>query len=146
MEHQPEIHLENHEEANEISEEAKEIFEDEAKETSCDDLVEKIKEKIGYEFKNPNLLEQAFTHHSYLDQEKTSTASYERLEYIGDAVLSFFMADQHFRSYPDLPPGQLTSLRAANVDKEKLARAALKHQLNTLLRHKKPLLAGQVIN
>ncbi|KAG8377861.1 hypothetical protein BUALT_Bualt08G0077500 [Buddleja alternifolia] len=107
-------------------------------------LVEKIKEITGYEFRNPNLLRQAFTHYSYLDGDKTCTASYERLEYMGDAVLSFFMAKEHFMKYPDLPPGQLTKLRAANVDNEKLARVALKYELHKFLRHKKPLLGGQI--
>ncbi|KAL2249771.1 UNVERIFIED_CONTAM: Ribonuclease 3-like protein 3 [Sesamum indicum] len=115
------------------------------KSSSWDNLVEEIKGIIGYEFRNPSLLRQAFTHYSYLDQDKTSTASYERLEYMGDAVLGFFMAKEHFAMYPDLAPGQLTKLRAANVDNEKLARVAMKYRLHTFLRHKKPLLGGQVI-
>ncbi|KAI3464893.1 hypothetical protein Pfo_021556 [Paulownia fortunei] len=137
MEHQGEVlqlqelRLENHQE-------------EEVEEESWDNMVEKMKETIGYEFRNPSLLQQAFTHYSYLDQDKTSTASYERLEYMGDAVLSFFIAKEHFTMYPDLPPGQLTKLRAANVDNEKLARVALKYQLHRFLRHKKPRLAGQI--
>ncbi|KAL0351815.1 UNVERIFIED_CONTAM: Ribonuclease 3-like protein 3 [Sesamum calycinum] len=118
--------------------------ETEEKSSSWDNLVEEIKGITGYEFRNPSLLRQAFTHCSYLDQDKTSTASYERLEYIGDAVLGFFMAKEHYAMYPDLAPGQLTKLRAANVDNEKLARVALKCRLHTFLRHKKPLLAGQI--
>ncbi|KAL0325782.1 UNVERIFIED_CONTAM: Ribonuclease 3-like protein 3 [Sesamum radiatum] len=117
----------------------------EEKSSSWDNLVEEIKGITGYEFRNPSLLRQAFTHCSYLDQDKTSTASYERLEYIGDAVLGFFMAKEHYAMYPDLAPGQLTKLRAANVDNEKLARVALKCRLHTFLRHRKPLLAGQAI-
>ncbi|KAG8362698.1 hypothetical protein BUALT_BualtUnG0049400 [Buddleja alternifolia] len=79
------------------------------------------------------------------DPSSLQTASYERLEYMGDAVLRFFMAKEHFMKYPDLPPGQLTKLQAANVDNEKLAHVALKYELHRFLRHKKPLLGGQVI-
>ncbi|KAK6115284.1 hypothetical protein DH2020_007553 [Rehmannia glutinosa] len=119
-------------------------LEEKREEYSWDNIVEKIKEITGYEFRNPDLLRQAFTHYSYLDGDKTSTASYERLEYMGDALLSFFMAKEHFTTYPDLPPGQLTKLRSANVDREKLARVALKNQLHRFLRHKKPRLVGQI--
>ncbi|KAL3845281.1 hypothetical protein ACJIZ3_002684 [Penstemon smallii] len=107
-------------------------------------LVQEIKAIIGYEFKDSKLLEQAFTHHSYLDQDKTSIESYERLEYVGDAVLNFLTAREHYLSYPNLAPGQLTKLRAANVDTEKLARVAFNFKLHTFLRHKKPKLAKQI--
>ncbi|KAL7117394.1 hypothetical protein ACP275_03G069700 [Erythranthe tilingii] len=149
------LRLENHEEeaaedksrdnlVDKANENHREEDETGDKQSWDDNLVDKIKDMIGYEFRNPNLLQQAFTHYSYLDQDKTSTTSYERLEYIGDSILSFFMAEEHFRLYPDLPPGQLTKLRAANVDTEKLARVAFKYKLHTFLRHKKPLLAGQI--
>ncbi|EYU40121.1 hypothetical protein MIMGU_mgv1a025881mg [Erythranthe guttata] len=84
-------------------------------------LVDKIKDMISYEFRNPNLLQQAFTHYSP--------------EYIGDSILSFFMAEEHFRLYPHLTPGQLTKLRAANVDTEKLTRVYFKYKLNTFLNY-----------
>lgn len=51
---------------------------------------------------------------------------------------------EQFIDYPDLSPGKLTKLRAANVDNEKLARVAIKYNLHNYLRHKKPLLKGQV--
>ncbi|KAK4429317.1 Ribonuclease 3-like protein 3 [Sesamum alatum] len=127
-----------------IEHRGEEEAEEKEKSSSWDNLVEEIKGIIGYEFRNPSLLREAFTDNSYLDEDKTSTASYERLEYMGDAVLGFFMAKEHFAMYPDLAPGQLTKLRAANVDNEKLARVALKYGLHTFLRHKKPLLAGQI--
>ncbi|KAA8524728.1 hypothetical protein F0562_011151 [Nyssa sinensis] len=70
--------------------------------------------------------------------------SYERLEFVGDSVLNFLIAKEHYFLYPDLPPGKLTPLRAANVDTEKLARVAIKLNLHKYLRHKKPLLDGQI--
>ncbi|KAL3509845.1 hypothetical protein ACH5RR_029246 [Cinchona calisaya] len=103
-------------------------------------LEEEIKEITGYKFNDPCLLQQAFTDSSYHD----NCLSYERLEYIGDSVLNLLIAKEHYFIYPDLPPGRLTRLRAANVDTEKLARVALKWNLHKFLRHKKPLLDGQI--
>ncbi|KAL0438482.1 UNVERIFIED_CONTAM: hypothetical protein Slati_2331200 [Sesamum latifolium] len=72
--------------------------------SSWDNLVvEEVKGIIGYEFRNPNLLRQAFTHCSYLDQDKTSTASYERLEYLGDARI--LHGDGAFRDVPGFGAG-----------------------------------------
>ncbi|XP_059292493.1 ribonuclease 3-like protein 3 [Lycium ferocissimum] len=102
--------------------------------------VEELQEIIGYKFKNPSLLHQAFTHPSF----KEKCESYERLEYMGDSVLNLLIAKEHYFLHPDLPPGNLTKLRAANVDTEKLARVAIKYDFHKYLRHKKPLLKGQV--
>lgn len=99
-----------------------------------------VEEIVGYRFSDPNLLQQAFTHSSYRDR----CSSYERLEYMGDSVLNLLITKEQYFLYPELPPGKLTPLRAVNVDTEKLARAALKYNLHKYLRHKKPLLEGQV--
>lgn len=94
---------------------------------------------IGYKFKEKLLLQQAFTHPSYQGSE-----SYERLEYVGDSILNFLISKQQFFMYPNLPPGSLTALRAANVDTEKLARVAVKYNFHNYLRHENPLLSKQV--
>lgn len=96
---------------------------------------------LKYEFKNKQLLEEAFTHNTY---DTENNLSYERLEYIGDAVLNMLITQEHYFLYPNLSPGALTRLRSANVDTEKLARVAIKHELHRYLRHKKPLLEEQV--
>lgn len=101
------------------------------------DEVEKI---IGYKFINKSLLNQAFTHPSY----NNGCASYERLEYVGDSVLNLLITKEQFSLYPDLPPGCLTPLRAANVDTEKLARVAIKHNFYKYLRHGKPSLEKRI--
>ncbi|XP_059664486.1 ribonuclease 3-like protein 3 [Cornus florida] len=101
-----------------------------------------VEEIIGYSFNDKTLLQQAFTHHSYDHQE--SCSSYERLEFVGDAMLNLLIAREHYFFYPDLPPGMLTRLRSANVNTEKLARTAVNHQLHFYLRHRKPLLDGQI--
>ncbi|ESQ55966.1 hypothetical protein EUTSA_v10025932mg [Eutrema salsugineum] len=102
------------------------------------EFVEKI---LNYEFKNKSLLQQAFTDASFDD----NCVSYERLEYYGDTVLNMVMTKYLFSRYPDSAPGLLTNLRAVNVDTEKLARVAVKHNLHLCLRHKKPLLEDQIL-
>ncbi|XP_076913117.1 ribonuclease 3-like protein 3 [Bidens hawaiensis] len=94
---------------------------------------------IGYKFKNKLLLQQAFTHPSYQESE-----SYERLEYVGDSILNFLISKQQFFTYPNLSPGSLTALRAANVDTEKLARVAVKYNFHNYLQHENPVLSKQI--
>ncbi|XP_039031430.1 ribonuclease 3-like protein 3 [Hibiscus syriacus] len=98
-----------------------------------------VEQILSYEFRNKGLLEGAFTHASL-----GLTISNEQLEYVGDSVLNLLFTKQQFFEYPDLSPGTLTRLRAANVDTEKLARVAVKHGLYRYLRHKKPLLEEQI--
>ncbi|XP_027341669.1 ribonuclease 3-like protein 3 [Abrus precatorius] len=103
--------------------------------------LEEVEAILGYEFKNKGLLEEAFTHSTYVGEK---CFSYERLEYVGDAVLNLLVTKEHFSTYTDLAPGDLTLLRAANVDTEKLARVAIKHGLHRYLRHKKPRLQEKI--
>lgn len=66
-------------------------------------------------------LKLAFIHRSYLNESKTVTESNERLEFLGDSILSFLTSDFLFRSYPDLPEGELTNFRSAMVKTSTLA-------------------------
>ncbi len=71
---------------------------------------------INYNFKNKNLLKEALTHSSYANEHKSSNMKCnERLEFLGDAVLSIVVADYIFNNCPQLPEGELTKLRAALV-------------------------------
>ena len=71
------------------------------------------------------LLKQAFVHRSYLNENPGfPLPSNERLEFLGDAVLGFVVADFLYHKYPDQPEGVLTSLRAALVKAETLAEVA----------------------
>lgn len=72
--------------------------------------------RIEYKFKNPKLLEEALTHSSYANEHRDKRIKCnERLEFLGDAVLSVVVADYIFENYPDLPEGELTKLRSALV-------------------------------
>ncbi len=71
---------------------------------------------IDYKFKNQKLLKEALTHSSYANEHKSSGLKCnERLEFLGDAVLSIVVADYIFENCPELPEGELTKLRAALV-------------------------------
>ncbi|KAJ7963763.1 Ribonuclease 3-like protein 2 [Quillaja saponaria] len=94
---------------------------------------------INYRFKNKRLLEEALTHPSYPD-----SASYQRLEFLGDSALNDALSNHVFLAYPDLDPGHLSLIRAANISTEKLARVAIRHGLYRFLRHNAPSLDEKI--
>ena len=83
--------------------------------------MKKLFGKIGYKFKNKRLLETALTHSSYANEHKVP--SYERLEFLGDSILSFVVSTYLFDKYPDLPEGEMSKLRAAIVCEKSLCEA-----------------------
>ncbi|XP_057786500.1 ribonuclease 3-like protein 3 [Salvia miltiorrhiza] len=121
-----------------VGDELKEEEKDEEEKNSK--RVQDIRRIVGYEFKDPTILQQAFTHYSF----EEGCSSLERLAYIGDAILTFAVTKDQCLLYPDFDPGRLTRLRAANVDTEKLARVALKYELHDFLRHNIFLLGVQI--
>ncbi len=77
---------------------------------------------IGYDFKNKDLLTEALTHRSYLNENtKWPLPHNERLEYLGDAVLELIVTEALFKNYPDAAEGKMTVLRAALVNYQILA-------------------------
>lgn len=75
-----------------------------------------FEKKINYTFKNKELLVEALTHSSYANEHKKKHLKYnERLEFLGDAVLSISVSDYIFNHCPQLPEGDLTKLRASLV-------------------------------
>ncbi len=84
--------------------------------------MEKLEEQIGYCFQDKHLLQQALTHTSYTNERKINKiASYERLEFLGDAVLELVSSETLFRQNPTLSEGELTKMRAAMVCEPSLA-------------------------
>ncbi len=83
--------------------------------TSNDPLMQnrlELQKSLGYEFKSSDLLESALTHRSYRFENNTETDN-QRLEFLGDSVLGFLLADRVFRGYVEHPEGMLTVLRAS---------------------------------
>ncbi len=79
-----------------------------------------LEEKLKYKFNNINLLQAALIHSSYANEMRGSAVSNERLEFLGDAVLSVIVADHIYNTYPNMPEGELTRLRASLVCEKSL--------------------------
>ena len=79
-----------------------------------------IEKNIGYEFKNIKLLENALTHSSYANEVRNGNTSNERLEFLGDSVLSLIVADYLFKEFKKIPEGELTKIRASLVCEKSL--------------------------
>jgi len=84
-------------------------------------------------FNRPELLIQALTHRSSLNEKIGANSSYERLEFLGDAVLELVVSAHLYNSYPKLPEGKLTRFRANLVQTKTLAAAAQALKLNQYL-------------
>ena len=77
-------------------------------------MLSELEGNIGYQFRDKSLLERALTHSSYANEKwKNSLTSNERLEFLGDSILGFLVAEQLYRQYPDHPEGDLTRMRAS---------------------------------
>jgi len=87
-----------------------------------------LQKSIGYFFKDKRLLERALTHSSYANEHRLKTGSNERLEFLGDSVLSVIVSDYIYIHFVDLPEGELTKMRAGLVCERSLC--ALSDRLN----------------
>lgn len=86
----------------------------------------KLEAEIGVSFRDPSLLQQAFVHRSYLNENLDfALGSNERLEFLGDAILGLVIAESLYRQSDSLDEGDMTKLRAALVRQESLAQLAL---------------------
>ena len=100
----------------------------------------RLEERLGYTFKDRTLLEQALTHSSYAfeDQGPDQTAPvarhYERLEYLGDAVVDLIASDLLIRRFGDAPEGVLSRLRAGLVNSDRLSGLARALDLGEAIR------------
>lgn len=98
-----------------------------------DDL-SSFEQKIGFTFTNKDLLLQAFTHRSYLNENpRFRVAHNERLEFLGDAVIELVVTEYLFSKYPEKPEGDLTSFRAALVNADMLASVASTLDFNSFI-------------
>lgn len=91
-------------------------------------LVRRLTQTLGHEFADVQLLQVALTHRSAGGEHN------ERLEFLGDAILGFVIADQLYRRFPRADEGQLSRLRASLVRRETLAEVAKELQLSDVLR------------
>ena len=98
-------------------------------------MLSKLEQALSYTFKNKQLLKNALTHSSYANENRASKCpDNERLEFLGDSILGFVIADALYQQFPDKPEGELTRIRADLVCEGNLARvAAMIHLGDALL-------------
>jgi ribonuclease III len=97
--------------------------------------LEEFQAQLGLRFHNLDLLQQALTHRSYINEHSDQgLEDNERLEFLGDAVLDFMTGDMLYRRFPEFPEGYLTRLRAALVRTVSLAELAERCQVGANLR------------
>lgn len=93
--------------------------------------LESFEKRIGYKFKNIDLLKTAFTHTSYAHENKTE--SNEKLEFLGDAILEFTVSNYLYKNYKNLKEGEMTKVRATVVCEQSLHQVALQYNFDELL-------------
>lgn len=84
--------------------------------------------------KNNKLFEEAFTHRSYLNEAREKVASNERLEFLGDSILSFVVSNYLFENYPNFDEGTLTNIRSLMVNTKSLSGIATELEMGKLLK------------
>lgn len=84
-----------------------------------------LQKTLGTRFKDPSMLKQALTHTSYVNENPgLALTSNERLEFLGDAILNFIVAEELFKRFPSLNEGDMTKLRSSLVCQNALSRMA----------------------
>lgn len=96
--------------------------------------MKELEEKLGYSFKDRELMLTALTHSSYANEKQGGQSSYERLEFLGDSILGIITADFLFHHPLNLPEGRMTRLRAELVCEVSLHRLALELGLGQYMR------------
>lgn len=93
-----------------------------------------LEERLGYYFKEKNLIHNALTHSSYINESKNLyTMNNERLEFLGDAVLELIISELLYNKYPRLAEGELTKMRAKIVCSNSLSERALELNIGNSL-------------
>ena len=96
--------------------------------------MDKLEQKIGYRFRNRELLVTALTHSSYANERHGEAQSYERQEFLGDSILGLVTAEFLFTHEPPLPEGRMTRMRAELVCEASLHKTALELGLGSYMR------------
>ncbi|KAF9207251.1 Dicer-like protein 1 [Haplosporangium sp. Z 27] len=94
--------------------------------------VSEVEKTLGYRFKDPLLFFEAMTHASYIRED---SVCYQRLEFLGDAILDFQVIQYYYQKYPDAPPGAITIIKDASVNNAILGAISLRWGLQKYLNH-----------
>jgi ribonuclease-3 len=101
--------------------------------TMLDEHLREFENILEVRFANIDILKRALTHRSFVNESDEELRDNERLEFLGDAILDFIVADMLFRQFPDVSEGELTQLRAALVRTDSLAQLATDCKLGEFL-------------
>ncbi|HJM42745.1 MAG TPA: ribonuclease III domain-containing protein, partial [Nitrospinota bacterium] len=93
-----------------------------------------LQRRLGYEFRDIDLLESSLTHRSYANEKRRKRPHNERLEFLGDAVLGLVLSEQYFVEFPNANEGELSKIRARLVSASDLAKMARILELGAYLR------------
>jgi len=93
-----------------------------------------LRAKLNLPVNDDFLLNRALTHRSYINENRNAIEDNERLEFLGDAIISFIVAEWIYNKFPDKPEGSLTKLRAALVSTDQLAGFARQLDLGEIIR------------
>ena len=96
--------------------------------------MESLEAKLNYKFNNVELLKNALTHSSYANEVRCGVSSNERLEFLGDSVLSIIVSEYIYDNFPKMPEGELTRLRASLVCEKTLCSFSRELELGKYLR------------
>ena len=96
--------------------------------------LETLEKEIAYSFKDKSLLKQALTHSSFSNEQRIRKwKNYERIEFLGDAVLELVSSDYFYHTFPEETEGNLTKMRAAAVCEQALAITARQLKLGSYM-------------
>ncbi|KAJ3234335.1 hypothetical protein HDU81_001491 [Chytriomyces hyalinus] len=109
-------------------------------------LVVSLHQKIGYKFKNPLLAVEALTHTSALGIYDGLTTCFQRLEFLGDSILGFVVANELYKSPEHFDPGNLSALKDELVNNQYLSVISYKNGLHTLIKQASSPLAQEISN
>lgn len=90
-------------------------------------------DSLQIQYKNKDLIKQAFVHSSYVNEHKTELGDNERLEFMGDAVLQIYSAHRLYLIKPELPEGLMSTRRSNLVSEKALAKIVRDYELNKFL-------------
>lgn len=100
--------------------------------------ISEFEKKIGLEFKNKELLELAFTHRSFLNENRDLVKEHnERIEFLGDAVLELVVTEMLYNKFPGMKEGEMTAIRSALVNTDALSKRADKLGMEEYLKMSK---------
>ena len=103
--------------------------------------LDKLENAIGYDFKDHNLLHLALTHPSY-NEHRTSLPQNQRLEFLGDSILSFVLSEELYKEFPGADEGKKTKKRASLVQGDTLTKMAKQLNLSDYIQMSKVVLAN----